>query len=77
MSKKTVLVSKLKKMLGPPGAESFTVKATLHYLRTLSGKELEEFLGFPEVKQLRIGSEYGLQCILRGEKIECEGKSHE
>jgi hypothetical protein len=67
MSKKTVLVSKLKKMLSTE-PRSFPIKMTLRYLETLSGEDLTEFLGFTEAKQLRLGTEYGLQCLLRGEK---------
>lgn len=67
MSKKTVLVSKLKKMLSTE-PRSFPIKMTLRYLETLSGEELTEFLGLTEATQLRLGTEYGLQCLLRGEK---------
>jgi len=47
---------------------SFPIKMTLRYLETLSGDDLTEFLGLTEATQLRLGTEYGLQCLLRGEK---------
>lgn len=71
MSKKTVLVSKLKKMLSTE-LRTFSVRMTLRYLETLKGAELEEFLNMSEAKQFRLGTEYGLQCLLKGEKINGE-----